>query len=110
MIGKNELARIHILKKEMGITDEDYRSLLSGAAGVDSAAEIETPDQYYKVITALRRYLLSTGKLPAITPSKKRMLFENAVRKRAGRILKDKTRLDGYLQKMGRQSLGECSE
>jgi hypothetical protein len=43
-------------------------------------------------------------------PSKKRVLFENAVRARAGRILKDKTRLDGYLEKMGRSSLSDCSD
>jgi hypothetical protein len=45
MLGKTELARIHVLKKQATLTDDEYRTLLSGAAGVNSASAIETPDQ-----------------------------------------------------------------
>ena len=69
MLGKKELARIHVLKKEAGLDDEEYRALLHGAAGVSSAANIETPDQYYKVIIAIEKYLLSIGKLPTGRPA-----------------------------------------
>jgi hypothetical protein len=65
MPGKTELARIHILKKEAALTDDEYRALLLGAAKVSSAADIETPDQYYKVVFALEKYLASIGKTPS---------------------------------------------
>jgi hypothetical protein len=114
MPGKTELARIHVLKKEAGLTDEDYRSLLAGAAGVASAADIETPDQYYRVITALEKYLVSIGKLPTGRPvpeSKRRAFFE-VVRERAKHILGPayQNRMAGYLRKMGKKDLHDCSD
>ena len=113
MIGKKELARIHILKKEMGITDKDYRSVLSGAAGVEYAAEIETPDQYYRVITALSNLLTAQGKIPSVKcTGGKKHLFRDAVKARAGRILgaNYQVRLAGYLRKMGKADLNQCSD
>ena len=108
MLGNTELARIHVLKKQSGITDDEYRSLLVGAAEVDSAKDIETPDQYYKVISCLERYLLSIGKLSSRPVGS----FLDAVQKRAERILGPdyRKRLGGYLQKMGKKNLNECSD
>jgi hypothetical protein len=49
---KAKLSLIHIAKKDVGIGDEDYRSLLSGAAGVESAAELEYEYQFNAVMKA----------------------------------------------------------
>jgi len=108
MLGKIELGRIHILKKQAALTDDKYRSLLFGAAGVDSAAKIETPDQYYKVISCLEKYLLSVG----ILPSRPVGSFLDAVQKRAARILgtEYRKRLSGYLRKMGKTKLEDCND
>jgi hypothetical protein len=49
---KAKLSLIHIAKDAVGITDEDYRSLLDGAAGVNSAAFIEYEYQFNAVMKA----------------------------------------------------------
>jgi hypothetical protein len=49
---KAKLSLIHIAKKDVGIGDEDYRSLLSGAAGVESAADLEYEYQFNAVMKA----------------------------------------------------------
>ena len=111
MPGKTELARIHILKKEAALTDDEYRSLLSGAAGVSSAADIETPDQYYKVVFTLEKYIASIGKTPSGRAANKRTLSETVLN-RAKRILGPgyRNRITGYLRKMGKTDLGDCSD
>jgi hypothetical protein len=111
MPGRAELARIHILKKEAALTDDEYRSLLSGAAGVLSAADIETPDQYYKVVFALEKYLLSIGRLPSGRAAAGERTLAEVILDRAKRILGPgwQSRLSGYLRKMGRADLSRCS-
>lgn len=55
MIDRNKkLAIIHIARKQCGLDDNSYRSLLSGSAGVESAKKIETEAQYRKVIEAFK--------------------------------------------------------
>jgi hypothetical protein len=49
---KAKLSLIHIAKKDIGITDEDYRALLSGAAGVESASALEYEYQFSAVMKA----------------------------------------------------------
>lgn len=113
-LGKSELARIHILKKDAAITDDEYRALLFGAAGVDSAADIETPDQYYRVISCLEKYLVSIGKESKGKPPQngRKPSFLEAVQKRAERILGPaaRMRMAGYLRKMGKKTLADCSD
>jgi hypothetical protein len=108
MIGNRELARIHAMKKQAELTDEDYRTVLAGAAGVDSAKDIETPDQYYNVITALSN-LLTARNSPA---GGNRQTFRDAVKARAARILGEnyQVRLSGYLRKMGQPDLNHCTD
>ena len=48
----SKMAIIHIAKKSVGITDEDYRTLLDGAAGIGSAAELEYEYQFHNVMKA----------------------------------------------------------
>lgn len=55
----NALARIHVLKKQAGLADEDYRDLLEGATGKSSAKEM-TADERQHVIDKL--VLLVGGK------------------------------------------------
>jgi hypothetical protein len=110
MIGNKELARIHSMKKEAELTDEDYRLLLSGAAEVESAKDIATPDQYYRVITALSNLLMAQGKIPFGKSGKQ--TFRDAVTAKALRVLgvARQTRLSGYLRKMGKASLAGCND
>ena len=49
---KTKLSLIHIAKKDSGITDDAYRALLEGAAGVGSAAKIEYECQFNAVMKA----------------------------------------------------------
>jgi len=46
------LALIHLARKDRGLDDDAYRALLAGAAGVKSAAEIETEEQFEEVMRA----------------------------------------------------------
>jgi hypothetical protein len=49
---KAKLSLIHLAKKETGIPDDAYRILLDGAAGVNSAADIEYEYQFNAVMKA----------------------------------------------------------
>jgi len=49
---KTKLSLIHIAKKNSGIADDAYRILLEGAAGVNSAADIEFEYQFNAVMKA----------------------------------------------------------
>ncbi len=51
-----ELARIHIAKKDLGMTDDDYRAMLFEITGKESAGEL-TAHQRYKVLDHLRSLL-----------------------------------------------------
>jgi len=41
MLDRNKLAVIHIAKKELGLSDEEYRDLLEKACGVRSSRELD---------------------------------------------------------------------
>ncbi|MDR1903395.1 MAG: regulatory protein GemA [Treponema sp.] len=112
MIGKTELARIHVLKKEAALTDDEYRSVLSGAAGVSSATDIDTPDQYYRVVFALEKYILSIGSIPSAHQGNKKKPIREVVVERAQHILGPgyRGRMAGYLKKMGKADLRDCSD
>ena len=69
MASKKNLAKIHIAKKELGLTDEIYRDILRNLTGQDSAARIND-NQADKVL----RLFISKGwkpkyqqELPGIT-------------------------------------------
>jgi hypothetical protein len=102
-IGNKELARIHTMKKEADITDEDYRVLLSGAAGVDSAKDIKSQAQYKRVIKALLNLRVAQGK---------NILFEKAVYAKAKCTLGSdwRTRLSGYLKRLNKTTLADCND
>lgn len=51
---KQWLKTIHVAKRELHLTDEAYRDLLTGAAGVDSASKIKTWAQYESAMRAFK--------------------------------------------------------
>lgn len=108
------LALIHLQKNKAKITDEQYIGILLDHAGVDSASKIENIKQFKSVIDALNKILIAQGKAPLgssqnFTPQSQRFL--NAVRAKANAVLGNhsKNRLQGYLNKMGKSCLEDCS-
>jgi hypothetical protein len=67
---KEKLSLIHVAKKETGITDEAYRILLEGAAGVNSAAEIAYEDQFNAVMKAFENLGFKSWKKRGKTTSR----------------------------------------
>ncbi len=61
---KSRLAIIHLAKKQCGIDDEAYRAILSGA-GLESAKDIETDEQFNIVMKAFENlgFKTTSGKL-----------------------------------------------
>jgi len=60
-IGRKKLALIHIVKKEIGLTDEAYRKLLREVTGVESASLLDD-ESFRKLMNYLVRspyYLLN---------------------------------------------------
>ncbi len=51
---KKKLAIIHVAKKQLALTDEQYRALLFGAAGIESAGDIKTDAQHRSIMQAFR--------------------------------------------------------
>ena len=46
---------IHVAKNQTGLSDEQYRALLSGSCGVDSAKDIKSWAQYRAVMAAFKK-------------------------------------------------------
>jgi hypothetical protein len=67
---KEKLSLIHIAKKETGITNEAYRLLLEGAAGINSAAEIVYEDQFSAVMQAFANLGFKSRKKQGKTTSR----------------------------------------
>jgi hypothetical protein len=49
---KEKLAIIHLARKDRGLDDDAYRALLSGAAGIESAADLTTVAQFNAIMAA----------------------------------------------------------
>jgi len=56
---KNQLAKIHIAKKDLGLADENYREILSARFGADSARDLSAGQ-----LDELVRYFKSLGWRP----------------------------------------------
>ncbi len=54
MIDRKKLALIHIVKKELGLSDPEYRDMLENAAGVRSAKELDD-EKFQKLINYFAR-------------------------------------------------------
>jgi len=51
---KKDLARIHLLKKELGLTEENYRILLQGITGKDSSSTMDTKERWSVILEMTR--------------------------------------------------------
>lgn len=106
-----KLKLIHTQKRKLNLDDELYVTILLNTAGVDSASKLETPSQFAAVINALNAALEKHG-LPIMGSRNEPVSpLVRSVLARAGRILgpSAETRIQGYLKKMGRASLSDCS-
>ncbi|WP_428769339.1 regulatory protein GemA [Treponema sp. HNW] len=63
---------IHTAKNKTGQTDEEYRCLLVGAAGVESAKDIQSWSQYYAVMSAYRRLGFIPHRKISVAPQQER--------------------------------------
>jgi hypothetical protein len=52
---KEKIALIHVAKKAVGLTDEDYCSLLIGSAGIESAKYLEYEYQFNSIMQAFKK-------------------------------------------------------
>ena len=110
---KKYLSLIHLQKAKAPLDDELYVTLLYSCASVDSAAKITTIQQFEAVVTALNQVLITQGQAPQGDRNyiPHGSVFLNAVKVRACRILGPmwEQRLTGYLKKIGKARLEECS-
>jgi len=67
---KAKLSLIHIAKNRLSLSDEAYRSLLYGAAGVTSAKDIEWEDQFQAVMDCFKRLGFNSYKAMGKTTSR----------------------------------------
>lgn len=51
---RRQIALIHVARRDLGLTDDAYRALLEGAAGVTSAADITTDAQFDSVMATFK--------------------------------------------------------
>ena len=65
---------IHVAKNRLKLDDEAYRAILSGSAGVESAAEIKNWQQYDAVMTVFRSlgFVMKAPEKPDVDPQEVR--------------------------------------
>jgi hypothetical protein len=112
------LAMIHIAAKELGISEEDYRTLLADRFGVSSAARLSTDE-----MERLLEHFSGCGWRPkgraerrAILAARRKRKQVVALQSRAREILtrledSDERRLEGLCEKIcGRRDLSSCRD
>lgn len=52
---KNWVRNIHVAKSKLNLSEEDYRAILNGCAGVNSSSEIKEWKQYFSVMAAFKK-------------------------------------------------------
>lgn len=73
---RSKMSLIHIAKEKCGLDDESYRALLSGAAGIDSARDMEWEDQFVAIMDAFGRLGFQSWKKEGKTNSRPRWTDE----------------------------------
>lgn len=69
---KSKMALIHVAKTKTGLSDENYRALLSGAAGIDSAKDLEYEDQFQAIMESFAGLGFQSWKKEGKTTSRPR--------------------------------------
>ncbi len=59
---RNQLAAIHVAKRELRLTEDDYRALLRGLAAVESAADLDWAGRQ-RVLDAMRKLGWRSGRV-----------------------------------------------
>jgi hypothetical protein len=65
---KTKLALIHVAKTKTGLTDDEYRAFLAGAAGINSAADIEWESQFQDIMSGFKKLGFASSKPLATRP------------------------------------------
>ena len=66
-----DLAKIHIAKKDLGLSDSDYRTMLRSVAGVESSSHLDANGRK-TVLQHLEKCGFKPYKAPAKNPARKR--------------------------------------
>ncbi len=110
-----QIALIHLQKKHLGLSDDEYRTVLKSVTGKTSAAQLNY-SEVSAVITAMNTLLKKAGKATlgyvntqAGSSSKPTLL--NAVNAKAHAVLGNHAadRLAGFLKKIQKSSLEACT-
>lgn len=106
---KADLAKIHLAKKQLCMTEEDYRAMLQGQSGVNSASELDDQGRQ-KVLAHLRRagFLAkpgSTAQRPQRpTPAADKLPLVRRIR---AQLISLNRKPDSYADGIARQMFGE---
>lgn len=104
------LALIHTQKRAANLDDEAYISILIECAQVDSASHIQTQAKFSAVISAMNAVLRKQGKEPMGRQNEWTSAFTWSTKKRAERILGSMNRLSGFLAKMNKERIEDCTD
>lgn len=66
------ITTLHVAKNKIGLDDDAYRAILSGSAGVSSASELKTWEQYNSVMAAFKKLGFRPQKTSDIEPQNQR--------------------------------------
>lgn len=73
---RSKMALIHIAKDRTGLSDEEYRALLWGAAGIESTRDLEWEDQFSAIMDAFAKLGFQSWKKEGKTDSRPRWVDE----------------------------------
>lgn len=105
------ISKIHQQKKIAGLSDEEYRLILSAETGKESCSDC-TLSELEQVFRAMNNLLVRMGENPFHIRNLFYSSLSEVVQAKAEKVLGSGSaaRLKGFLAKMGRSSLDECSD
>lgn len=107
---KQLISLIHAQKTQAGLSDDVYRTIIVANTGEDSCKELNV-SQLFFVFNALNECLKKLDK-PIFRFNRQKPDIRNAVVQRAESLLGThwKTRLSGFLSRIGRKTVAECDD
>lgn len=102
---------IHMQKNKAALGDDEYRLILSAETGKESCSDC-TLSELEQVFRAMNNLLVRMGESPFHIRNLLYSSLAEVVQAKARRVLGDgwASRLQGFLSKMGRKSLDDCSD
>lgn len=104
---------IHTQKRQAGLNDAEYRALLMGASSGKDSCTAMNHKELFNVFNGLNHLLIKQGQKPFVFVSRPGYAtLKDAVLARAENVLGEdyKSRLDGFLARMKKPSLKDCSD